>query len=259
MGNKVVLIVNNEEINSGMLKVLADHRDSGFVRKYIGYEIDNEELMKRDFKPILNPDSPFLFISGSGMKLEQRLTKNQWAQDFDILLVHDKVNPSDYLPYFNEETLVMYHRKPENLEAQLSRINIKSYKQGEHEKDHDQGGYSRLVYLIEAYDEDKGRFKPSEYIKAIEKLISWFSVNDELDIRLKLLSCCSTAERARTVSGVEGYVSLKESVVTDEISIDSYIKKHFASKNQDESLSDEYIEKLTTLRNRLLESIENKT
>ena len=257
MEKKVVMIVNNSPENgTGLNKVLGRYwgkrTSNQFIDEYLFNCVLDEDGLYT-FSPRLNVSSSFLFISGSKPVKENTLTFEIWTMKWDLLLILDKVDPDKYIDYFDANTMVVYHRIPEELPDMLRQKfdNRDRFKQGLHELDGE--GYSLLTGIIDAYDPETRSFIGDKYREAIERIYAWFGVNQELETILELLHMCLLPLGAAKVKEIKGYDIVKNIIVTDDLIVDEFIKSKLANSLDKDCFSDDYIENLSVLRDSLLD------
>ncbi len=259
MKKKIVMIVNNpSETGKGLNKVLGDYRkremSHQLINRYL-FRCESDEYGFITITPQLDESSSFLLISGTGPNKQNELTTEIWKDNWDIVLILDTVDPAKYIEYFDGNTMVVYHRipdeLPEMLKQKFDKRELLGLKQGEHEKDGE--GYSLLTGIIDAYDPVKNAFNADKYGEAIERIYAWFGVNEELETILDLLHICLLPAGAAKANEIKGYDIVKNKTVTEDLTVDEFIKSKLANDLDRDCFSDDYIENLRVLRDILLD------
>jgi len=243
---KVVCIVQNNVATpeKGLRHTFTD-RQNDFIEKYL-YKYDNGKESIECFFPKEN--NSYLIIN----KISARLANNVIeTDDWDIILVSDTLPIDKYSEcVFTESTLFMYHGTPNNSSETLSNKSNKAIKKGAHEQD-EKYGYSRLYSLINAWIKETERFDIREYDSALQHIIDWFNVNDELEAKLELLHNCLLPSNAPKLEEFDSKFNiLKEDYKED-------YKLFFSSidgKTDDDVFNAKYIDAVKQLRIALLGS-----
>jgi hypothetical protein len=207
----------------------------------------------------LSATVPYLLITKDNYILTNAIDeKKAW----DILLIYDgDVNNNigkggSFLNILHENSLIMWHVHAERfigkdtLEQWIKNKKIIKYKIGIHDKE-EEHGYSKLKYLIDAWDDTTtpGKFKLLDYEKVKEKLIKWFGLNEKLNAVLEFLH-----------QSLEG-TPASESVLTKDSLFDLSLIYNGKTIQQwvdelKDKTGDEYTKSLRTLRDVLLKEAE---
>ena len=170
MENRIICFVDNSsDRGKGLFhcfvqnsKIGSDAYTNMFCRTFL-YEADED-----DFLPVLGQNgNNFLFISPQEVKLVATLCEA--PQEWKMLLVHDSVQTSDVVQVFTPETLILFHRQPEDAKETLTQ-NIGKYKcavQSEHEPG---GKYAHLFEIARIWRTDTGDFDKKEFDAVFRKI-----------------------------------------------------------------------------------------
>jgi hypothetical protein len=246
---KVVCIVQNNVATPDLgLRHTFLPNQNDFIEKYL-YKYDKGKDSIKCFFPEGNNN--YLIINKNSARLVDKVIE---TDDWDIILVSDKLLIDNYSEcLFTESTLFMHHSIPHDSVTKLKeREKYKKIKSGAHEPQ--DFGYSRLYQLTEAWtlgEDQKFIVDIQKYDAALQHIINWFNVNDELEAKLELLHNCLLPSNAPKLEEFDSKFNiLKENYKED-------YKLFFSSidgKTDDDVFNAKYIDTVKQLRIVLLGS-----